>query len=130
MWRYDMSYHERDETIFKLLEKERKELEAERPGYEVEQEELIITLQWWRVSSTKSNTIVGYLFNHPRRKEDKYKVGNCCCVVLDPEYDVSCLKEGSLALTLKNCRGKQSVYRLGIQKEQKPQRKDWGSRDK
>ena len=45
-WRYGMSYHERDETIFRLLEKERKELEAERPGNEVEQEELIVMLQW------------------------------------------------------------------------------------
>ena len=50
LWRYDMSCHKRDETIFELLKKERKELEAERPGNKVEQEELIITLQWWRVS--------------------------------------------------------------------------------
>ena len=77
----------------------------------------------------KSNTIVGYLFNHPRREEDKYKDGNRCCVVLDSEYDVSRLKEGSLALTLKNRRGKQSVYPLGTQKKQKPRREDWERRD-
>ena len=73
----------------------------------------------------QNNTIVGYLFNHPRREEDKYKDGTCCCVGLDQEYDVSCLKESSLALTLKNCRGKQSVYPLGTQKKQKPQREDY-----
>ena len=35
LWRYDMSCHKRDETIFELLEKERKELEAEQPGNKV-----------------------------------------------------------------------------------------------
>ena len=72
---------------------------------------------------------MGYLFNHPRREEDEYKDGTRCCIGLDPEYDVSRLKEGSLALTQINRRGMQSVYRLGTQKEQKPQREDWESRD-
>ena len=56
---------------------------------------------------------MGYLFNYPCRKDDKHKDDTRCRVRLDPEYDLSCLHEGSLALTLEDYRG-QSVYQLGV----------------
>ena len=122
-WRYKMSYHERDERIFRLLEENIEEREAEQSGDKIEQEQLIITMQRWRFSSTGKNIIVGYVFNHPRRGEDKYKDGTLVRFPLDPEYDISYLQEGSLALTRKTCRG-HSVIRLGAGHEPKPRRKE------
>ena len=84
-WRYNMSYHKRDEMIFRLLEETIKEREAEQPGDKIDQEQLIITMQRWRFSSTGKNTIVGYVFNHPCRGEDKYKDSTLLRFPLDPE---------------------------------------------